>query len=88
MFTIDNTLDTVKNGTLMLNDAIQSGKKQMINSLKDNEYVGKYVTTINNLVDAQTDYTSSTITNGFDAFKQYLNATSDYFQKSMKITRK
>ena len=82
MFKIDTTVDTVKTSALAMTDAIQKSKKQIIGTFVTND---SYAKTMNDFVDAQTDYTSKAIVAGFDSAKDFLNITSDYIQGSMKF---
>lgn len=84
MFTIDSAIDTVKNGTITMADAIQKGKKQIVKTFVTNE---SYADTMNDFVDAQTEYTNRAITAGFDSVKNMLNITVDYFNDSLKYTQ-
>lgn len=81
MFTIENTIDTVKNGTLSLTDSIQKGKKQFVTTFVTNS---DYAKTMNDFVDAQTEYTNNAINAGFESAKTMVKNTADFMQDSMQ----
>ena len=81
MFTIENTLDNVKVGTIAIADQIQKGKKQFVTTFVTNN---DYAKTMNDFVDAQTEYTITAINTGFDSVKSFLQTTADYVQESTK----
>ena len=81
MFTIENTLDNVKVGTIAIADQIQKGKKQFVTTFVTNK---EYADTMNDFVDAQTAYTTTAINAGFDSVKNMLKTTADFMQESTK----
>lgn len=84
MFKIDSTMDTVKTSALAMTDTIQKGKKQIIGTFVTNN---SYAKTMNEFVDAQTEYTTKAIVAGFDSAKDFFNTTAEYFQDTMKFAQ-